>query len=204
MASKTLIKKIMQILAPDVADYLKIKAADRTPEQVEDLEDLEEDILDVLEAIEEHESTSKRLIVVGQIQHKDSEELHTVALGPYGARGVLSDEEKFRKAAEASTAAHDAGGKLAWDTRTGQGQGRYMVVPVFRTPRDAWDFYRTSSDIDSDELVEHVEQMIEDSIRGPVMNDVMPACVCGVRASSGHQSVQGVPVTRKCYRHLGE
>lgn len=203
MASKKLVKAIMEIIAPDVAELLKIKEAARTDEQAEALADVEEDILDVIEAVEEHQATTMRLLVVGQVRYDGSEELHTVALGPYGARGTLSDQDKFKKAAEASTRAHDQGGRLAWDVRTGRGKGRYMVVPLLRTPRDAWDFYRAGSGVGDDEL-EPVVQNIEASIRGSILDEILPACTCGVRPESGHQSVQGVRVTRKCYRHVGD
>ena len=169
MASVKLIKKIMEILEPEGWDDLTD----------EEYEDFKADVLDIIDAVEDHNSITKRLLVVGQIQHKGSEKVHTVALGPYGARGVLSDEEKFRKAADASTAVHEAGGKLAWDTTTRMGTGRYMVVPLFRTPRDAWDFYR--GDIPGPALIEYLDHADQ---------TVVPACVCGMKPQ------------RKCHRHL--
>jgi len=187
MASVKLVKQIAAVIDPKTAEYEKIKLFDRTDEQSRDLSDLYADCEEIIELVEDHQATTRRLLVVGQIRYDGSETLHTVALGPYGARGVLSDDEKFRKAAEASTAAHEAGGRLAWDTRTGKGKGRYMVVPIFRTPRDAWDFYRASSDVSEDELTEQIEVAIE---REPY--EIVPACICGHRSKS------------KCYRHNKE
>lgn len=186
MASVKLVKTIKAIIDPEwqTLDDVEAKA-------------LEDDVLDIIEAVEEHQGSTQRLLVVGQIQYDGSEEVHTVALGPFGARGVLDTPDKFKKAAEASTAAHEKGGRLAWDTKTGRGSGRYMVVPLFRTPVDAWNFYRSSGGVGPDVIVRNIEA----SIRGPQLEEILPACTCGVRPESGHQSVMGVPVTRKCYRH---
>lgn len=63
-------------------------------------------------------------------------------LGPFSARGILDTAEKFRRATEGGTAARDAGQHLAWDSKTGIGQGRFMLAPAFRRPQDAWDFFR--------------------------------------------------------------
>lgn len=169
MASVTLLKAIMKVIEP----------GDQKDLTEDELADLKADAEEIIDIVEEHYAKTKRLLVVGQIQHKGSQKVHLVGLGPYGARGVLSDEEKFRKAAEASTAAHDAGGKLAWDTTTKVGNGRYMVVPLFRTPRDAWDFYR--ADIPGPDIVEYVEA---------APDHIVPGCVCGMK----HKP--------KCYRHL--
>lgn len=187
MASKKLMKAIMEILEPEGWD-------DLSPEELEDFED---DVIDIIEAVEAHQAETLRLLVVGQIQHDGSDKVHTVALGPYGARGKLDTMEKFNKAAQGSTAAHDQGGKLAWDARTGKGKGRYMVVPLLRTPRDAWDLYRTDSSINPDAVAENIVQSF--GIANP---DVVPSCTCGVRPESGHQNVMGIPVTRKCFRHM--
>lgn len=198
MASLKLVRALAEELDPEMAELFKIKAKDRTRQQTDDLQRLIEDMEVVVDIVEAHQAETQRLLVVGQIQYDGSEEVYTVALGPFGARGKLDTPEKFKKAAEDSTAAHEKGGRLAWDVKTGRGQGRYMVVPLFRTPRDAWDFYRASDDIDPDVIAQNIEA----SIRGPALDEIYPACVCGVRPESGHQSVMGVKVTRKCYRHL--
>lgn len=187
--SVKLVKSLMTVIDPDWKEL--------GTDQLAEFEGL---INDVIDAVEEHQATTQRLLVVGQIQHDGSEDVHTVALGPFGARGTLSDPAKFRKAAESSTAAHTSGGKLAWDVKTSKGRGKYMIVPLLKTPRDAWDFYRGTSDED---LPEELVKGIEASIRGPILNEILPTCVCGVRATSGYANVQGVPVTRKCFRHLG-
>lgn len=190
MASIKLVKAIKAIIDPGWQEL-----------EGDEAQALEEDVLDIIEAVEEHQGSTQRLLVVGQIQYADQEEVYTVALGPFGARGKLDTPEKFKKAAEDSTAAHEKGGRLAWDTKTGRGKGRYMVVPLFRTPMDAWNFYRASSDIDPDELTENIQQAVTASIRGTEMDQILPSCTCGVKPESGHRVVQGVRVTRKCFRH---
>ncbi len=187
MASVKLVKQIAAVIDPKTAEYEKIKLFDRTDEQSRDLSDLYADCEEIIELVEEHQASTRRLLVVGQIQYDGSSEVYTVALGPYGARGVLSDDEKFHKAAEASTAVHEAGGRLAWDTKTRTGKGRYMVVPLFRTPVDAWNFYRSSSDVSEDELTGQIEVALEGD-----PYEIVPACICGHRSKS------------KCYRHNKE
>lgn len=196
MASVKLINQIMDIIDPGAAALRKKSKdlEDMSKKELEDLNGLREDVEAIIEAVEDHQATTMRLLVVGQIQYDGSEEVYTVALGPYGARGVLSDPEKFKKAAEASTKAHEAGGRLAWDTKTQRGKGKYMVVPVFRTPRDAWDFYR-----DGDAVRDDVEEIVE-----AVPYEIVPPCTCGLRPGSGHQAVMGIKVEHKCHRHVKE
>lgn len=191
MASIKLQRAIMEIIDPETASLAKLKKEEREElheKELRDLENLEDDALDIIELVEEHQASTLRLLVVGQIQYADQEQVYTVALGPFGARGKLDTPEKFRSAAEASTAAHEKGGRLAWDVKTGQGRGRYMVVPLLRTPRDAWDFWRSGNPDSADELVENIEA----SIRGPEMDEIFPACSCGMRPP------------RKCHRHNAE
>jgi hypothetical protein len=95
----------------------------------------------LLDAVDLVRGRSHRLAVVGQITH-EGEEPHVVVLGPYSARGVLDSQEKFDKAVSGGTAARSDGQQLAWDSKTGTGKGRFMLVPAFHRPRDAWDFYR--------------------------------------------------------------
>jgi hypothetical protein len=95
-----------------------------------------------IQALDDLRARTHRLAVVGQLQFTEAQETHTVILGPFSSRGVLDGPDKFAKATQGGTAAREAGQHLAWDTKTGTGHGRFMLVPAFRSPRDAWDFFR--------------------------------------------------------------
>lgn len=156
----------------------------------------------ILETVERLQGEARRIITVGQIYYDGSEKPYTVALGPYSARGNLDSLEKWNKAAEGHTKSRDDGGKLAWDTSTKLGKGRFMVVPILRSARDAWDFFRGSELEPVAEILAGSPEnpIFETSIRGTSV-DVGPVCICGLRESSGHQSVMGVKVTKGCPRH---
>lgn len=117
-----------------VADLLNNPENDsKTAEEVAEL---------AIQALDDCRGRTHRIAVVGQIQYGPQEPTYTVALGPFSSRGHLDSPEKFRQATQGGTAARDAGRYLAWDTKTGTGKGRFMLVPVFRSARDAWDFHR--------------------------------------------------------------
>lgn len=99
----------------------------------------------VIEALDSVRATTHRMAVVGQIRYEALGPLHTVVLGPFSARGVLDTREKFERAVEAGPAARGAGQQLAWDAKTGLGDGRFLLAPAFIKPRDAWDFFRGPS-----------------------------------------------------------
>lgn len=96
----------------------------------------------VIDALDGVRSRSHRLAVVGQIRYGPQEAVHTVVLGPFSSRGII----EFLKVVAGGTAAREAGQHLAWDTKTGTGQGRFMLVPAFLKARDAWDLYRPPKD----------------------------------------------------------
>jgi hypothetical protein len=100
----------------------------------------------IADAIDDMRSTTHRLAVVGQIKYGPQGATHTVVLGPFRARGILDTQEKFQAAIQGGTAAREAGQHLAWDTKTGTGSGRFLLAPAFRSPRDAWDFFRPPRD----------------------------------------------------------
>lgn len=106
----------------------------------------------ILDAIDERRSRTHRLAVVGQIQYGPQSATHTVVLGPFSARGILDTPAKFERAIEGGTAARNAGQHLAWDSKSGTGRGRFMLVPAFRRPQDAWDFYRGPAKRDSEPM----------------------------------------------------
>lgn len=102
-------------------------------------------------------SASHRLAVVGQISFGPQETVHTVVLGPFRSPLQVKDEERFQAALERPcTAARDAGRHLAWDTKTGTGQGRFMLAPAFAKPRDAWDFYRPVKRTDMQHITDSI------------------------------------------------
>lgn len=156
----------------------------------------------ILDAVERLQGEARRIITVGQIYYDGSEKPYTVALGPYSARGKLDTPEKWEKAAGGHTASREDGGRLAWDTSTKLGKGRFMVVPILRSARDAWDFFRGSELEPVAEILAGSPDnpIFETSIRGDSV-DVGPVCTCGLRESSGHQNVMGVKVTKGCMRH---
>jgi len=154
----------------------------------------------MLEIIDEERGKKKRILVVGQIQYEGQESLHTVALGPYSTAGKLDTLENWQARSEAHTASRAEGGKLAWDTSTKTGRGRFMIVPLLRTARDAWDFFRGTAQEDAGEILEQAEAEWTNSIRGTTA-DVGPVCVCGLRESSWPTHVNGIRVAPGCERH---
>lgn len=118
------------------------------------------------------DSEARRLAVVGQISYGPQEPTHTVVLGPFYAPLKLSDEERFRSALEKPcTAAREPGQGLAWDSKTGTGRGRFMLVPAFMKPRDAWDFYRGAGPA----------PVIADALDSLSVRHAGPVCLCGLR-----------------------
>jgi hypothetical protein len=121
---------------------------DRSAEEIAQL------CIDELDALR---STTHRLAVVGQISYGPQEPLHTVVLGPFRSPLLLKDEERFEEALKRPcTAAREAGQHLAWDSKTGTGQGRFMLAPAFARPRDAWDFYRPPKQQDMQHITESI------------------------------------------------
>lgn len=182
-----------------MAEVALVKKLAKLIEENDEMPDVELAEL-LLETIDEYRGQKKRILVVGQIQYGGQEAIHTVALGPYSTTGKLDTYENWQARSEAHTASRNDGGKLAWDTSTNKGRGRFMVVPLLRTARDAWDFYRGT---DLEEIGETLEQAeAEWSIRGvPSDPDVGPPCVCGLREESWPTQVNGVRVVPGCARH---
>ena len=153
----------------------------------------------MLEIIDEERAKKKRILVVGQILYDGQERPYTVALGPYSTAGKLDTKENWDLRSEAHAASRTEGGKLAWDTSTKTGEGRFMIVPLLRTARDAWDFFRGAPEEEICEVIEQAEA--EWSIRGlPSDPDTGPPCTCGLRPESGHSVVLGVRVEQGCQR----
>jgi hypothetical protein len=182
-----------------MAELLLLKKLAKLIEENDEMPDIELAEL-LLETIDEERGKKKRILVVGQIQYEGQERPYTVALGPYSTAGKLDTSENWQARSEGHTASRTEGGKLAWDTSTKTGKGRFMIVPLLRTARDAWDFFRGVPQEEAiPEALECAEQEWETSIRGPGV-DVGPVCICGLREASGHSSVMGIPVKRGCPR----
>lgn len=147
--------------------------------QTRSAEEVAELAIEELDAVR---ARTHRLAVVGQIRFTQAQERpHTVVLGPFSARGVLDSQEKFLAAVQGGTAARDAGEHLAWDPKTRVGSGRFMLAPIFKSPRDAWEFYRQAPAEEADGIGEIAQQL-------RVLHEG-PTCACGLKGSYG------------CHRH---
>lgn len=159
--SKKIVNAIADLLDDADSDVDKYPSFEHLAEAVFNL---------VIEMLEEVEAKKKQVVIVGQIHLPRREKPSVVALGPFGARA--------EKATEA------AGGQLAWDTKSGTGMGRYMVVPAFPSARAAWDHHRVS-----------VQEIEEELL---TMNEIQrtisygPVCQCGL------------PHADYCHRHNKE
>lgn len=156
--SRKIIKKI--------ADFLEKSELDT--DKYPDHEDVAEVVYDLILSEQDAE---KKLVVVGQLTPEGSEQLYHVALGPYGARAVK--------------AAQGAGEGLAWDSRSGTGNGRFMVVQMFKSAREAWVNLPEQHKRQGEELL---SAMAEKTWH---LSDV-PVCTCGLKNASF------------CYRHQKE
>jgi len=174
-----------------MAEVLLLKKLAKLIEENDEMPDIELAEL-LLETIDEERGKKKRILVVGQIQYAGQEHPYTVALGPYSTAGKLDTKENWDIRSWAHTASRAEGGKLAWDTSTKTGKGRFMIVPLLRTARDAWDFFRGAPEEEICETVEKAES--EWSIRGlPSDPDTGPPCICGL----GHHECERHKATTK-------
>lgn len=182
----------------------------RSAEEVADL---------VIQALDDLRARTHRLAVVGQIQFTQAQETpHTVILGPFSSRGILDSQEKFDKAVQGGTAARELGQNLAWDTKTGTGRGRFMLVPAFRSPRDAWNYFRPDGHEDevktltSKMLIEGgwreakgaaaLKADLDSWVAGKWADAIgyPPACSCGLQDHPRHTSL-GPASPVRCQRH---
>lgn len=153
-------------------------------------EEVAERCIDALDTIR---ARSHRLLVVGQIEYPQAPgTAYTVALGPFSARGTLDSPEKFAKATQGGSAAREAGQGLAWDSKTGKGRGRFMMVPAFRSARDAWNYFRDSVPALAEEDWADLSETIT--------REIVPVCVCGMKATLCRWCNK--PAEHWCHRHL--
>ncbi|ONK10407.1 hypothetical protein [Streptomyces sp. MP131-18] len=129
------------------------------------------------EKIRELDSQTDRVMVVGQIQEGPRPPL-TVALGPFSSRGKIDSPQAFLRATAGGTAARAAAEGLAWNPSTKLGKGRFMLAPIFRSPREAWAFYSQlpveGRPAESDLYAAAREMTAWDP------EAIEPACVCGL------------------------
>ncbi|MEU3522356.1 hypothetical protein AB0E62_00510 [Streptomyces sp. NPDC038707] len=127
---------------------------------------------EIRKQIAERDAAVRRLAVVGQISFGPQEPTHTVVLGPFYAPQLVDTEEQFNAAvAKPCTPAREAGQNLAWDARSGTGRGRFLLAPVFNTPRQAWDFYRGQK----------AAPVIAQALADIPPKTIKPVCLCGLR-----------------------
>lgn len=62
----------------------------------------------------------------------------------------MDTPEKFEKAITSSDTVRNIAGRLAWDARSGTGTGRFMLVPAFQRPTDAWEFVKAGQNVGPD------------------------------------------------------
>lgn len=97
----------------------------------------------VIDELDSLRAGTDRLAVVGQLRFGPQEPTHTVVLGPFRSPLLLRGQDRFEEVIKRPcTAAREAGQQLAWDSKTGTGEGRFMLAPAFLRPRDAWDYFR--------------------------------------------------------------
>lgn len=129
----------------------------------------------VIDELDDIRARTHRLAVVGQITSGPQEPTHTVVLGPFPSPLLLSDEERFQAVlGRPCTAAREPGRHLAWDSRTGTGSGRFMLVPAFMKARDAWDFHRGQGPAEA-----IVQAITEDRPQ-----HLGPVCLCGLTGAA--------------------
>lgn len=156
--SAKLVKKIVELLK-EMYDF-----PDMTDDQ------WKEDASSVLGLIEEEQAAEKKAVVVGQVLYTGAQAPVTVALGPFGQRAVK--------------AAQDAAGKLVYNPMQKTVQGRYMIVPLYKSPQLVFNEFGKG-------LVseEQAERLVHDMADATWHISDTPACMCGLRSAT------------HCYRH---
>lgn len=129
------LKKIRAAVAEAAAALLARETnGDATAESLaEELADsVVSSVVDTYEAIQ---TKAYNLVVLGYFQTVDGVH-HAAAVGPLSTR--------------ATKRARDMGEGFAWDYKTRRGTGRYVVVPLVRNPREAWDGVREEAAVEHD------------------------------------------------------
>ena len=121
------LKKIKSAVAAAAADlFARDTNADTDAETM--AEELAEAMTEAMVSMyEEIQAKSYNLVLVARFQIGD-EAPHLAAVGP------LSTRAKQR--------ARDVGERFAWDYKTRTGHGQYALVPLVRSPNEAWDAAR--------------------------------------------------------------
>lgn len=148
----------------------------------------------IADALDRMRETTHRLAIVGQMSYGPQEPTRTVVLGPFRSPVPIVDEAAFQAAVgRPCTDAREAGRHLAWDVRTGRGQGRFQLVPAFAKAADAWAFYRAS--LPAQEIVAEAVDLIP--------REIAPVCCCGLRTTPVCRFC-GAQMKRFCPRHEQE
>lgn len=175
----------------------------------------EEIATEIVSQYEEIQAKSYNLIVLGHFTPGDGS-YHVAAVGPLSTR--------------ATKRAKDIGERFAWDYKTRRGTGKFTLVPLVRSPNEAWDdarkgdydeyqaFMSTSVTPGVEPSYEAMRFEIPDEVRALIKADwhqdpdvikrkYAPACTCGlsekyIEGNKGY-SKHGVPI-KDCQRHPKE
>jgi hypothetical protein len=162
----------------------------------------------IISTYEEIQGAKYNLVVLGHFR-LDDDSSYVTAVGPLSTRAVA--------------AARGVGERFAWDWRTRRGTGKYVLVPLIRDPRDAWEAARNAGvpDEDTQEFMSCVtgesgssyEAMrfeLSDEVRRAIKSNwdvdaellkrhYGPVCICGLPEhprynSLGQSATTGCPV----------
>ena len=201
------LNKIRSAVAQAAADLLaREDNGERSAETL--AEELAEAMIETMvSAYEEIQAKAYNLVVLGHFR-LDDDSSYVAAVGPLSTR--------------ATQRARGVGEHFAWDYKTRTGTGRFVLVPLVRSPREAWDAARQDM---AAEFVAHlstpvpgVEPSYEpmrfdmpEHVRASISSEweidaetlaqkFGPACLCGLDLS--HLKAQGKYAL--CPRHPAE
>lgn len=200
------LNKIKSAVAHAAADLLAREGnAEVTAEELAD--QLADVVLgSMMEAYEAIQAKSYNLVVLGHFR-LDDDQSYVAAVGPLSTR--------------APQRARGVGEHFAWDYKTRRGTGKFVLVPLIRSPNEAWDDVRREglaefkahlSSITSgvEPTYEAMRFEIPDARRAQILADWQmdpeilsrtraPGCICGlseryIQGNRGY-SKHGIPTT---------
>jgi hypothetical protein len=127
------LSKIKSAVAAVAADLIaRENNEDTTAESL--AEELAEATVEAMvSSYEDIQARSYNMIILGEFRPAVGEgPAWLAAVGPLSTRAVQR--------------ARDVGERFAWDYRNRRGTGRFMLVPLVRDPREAWDATRTKAE----------------------------------------------------------
>lgn len=116
-----------------------------------------------IEVLDELRSKTDNLIVLGHFRINEDES-YVAAVGPLSTR--------------ATARARGVGEHFAWDYKTRKGTGKFVLVPLIRDPREAWDHLRKEQRPPL-EVQQAFGEMPYYATGVPYSS--VPACICGVK-----------------------